>query len=55
MPPKVNHTTITPEEQARLDAKAILSSWGYTHSGNVIDYDEALAILTETILNAQSK
>lgn len=51
MPPKYNNnTTITPEEQATLDAKRILSSYGYVHSGQVIDYDEALEIIRDVIL-----
>lgn len=55
MPPKINHTTITPEEQARLDAKVILSSYGCVHSGMVIDYDEALEMLTDVLLNSRNK
>lgn len=50
MPPKGSHMTITPEEQAELDAKRILSEYGYVHSGQVIDYDEAIEIIKEVIL-----
>lgn len=42
--------TRTPEEDAEIQAKMKLSEWGYTHSGNVIDYDEAVAIIKEVIL-----
>lgn len=41
--------TRTPEEDAELKAKLMLSSWGYT-SGDVIDYENALAMLKEVIL-----
>lgn len=51
MPPKGNHITITPEEQAELQAKRILNEHGYVHSGQVIDYDEAVEILKRVILN----
>ena len=51
MPPEVINTTRTPEEEAELRAKRKLSEWGFTHSGNVIDYDEAVAIIKEIILN----
>lgn len=36
------------------EAKRILNENGYTHSGNVIDYDEAVEIITE-ILNQYKK
>ena len=50
MPPKGTHMTITPEEQATIDAKMILSEYGYVHSGQVIDYDEAIEIIRDVIL-----
>lgn len=45
--------TITPEEQADTDARRILNEYGYVHSGQVIDYDEAVEILREVILKNQ--
>ena len=36
------------------EAKRILSENGYTHSGNVIDYDEAVEIITN-VLNQYKK
>ena len=36
------------------EAKRILNENGYTHSGNVIDYDEAVEIITN-ILNQYKK
>ena len=48
--PTFPETTITPGEQAEIDAKRILSEYGYVHSGQVIDYDEAIEILKEVIL-----
>jgi len=41
--------TRTPEEDAEFKAKMKLSEWGYT-SGDVIDYENALAMLKEVIL-----
>lgn len=63
MPPKytslsaVNPTfpekTVTPEEQADTDARRILNEYGYVHSGQVIEYTEAVEILREVILKNQ--
>ena len=36
------------------EAKRILNENGYTHSGNVIDYDEAVEIITN-VLNQYKK
>ena len=41
--------TRTPDEDALLQAKLILSSWGYSF-GDVIDYEDTLAMLKEAIL-----
>ena len=49
MPPYGSHMTRTPEEEALLRAKLVLSDWGY-HQGDVIDYDNALDMLKEVIL-----
>ena len=55
MPPKVNHITITPEEQARIDAELIVhTKWGY-HSGEAIDYDNVVEMLVEAILYHKTK
>ena len=53
MPPKVNNITFTPEEFAKLQAKRILNEHGYVHSGQVIDYDEAVEILKTVIIKNQ--
>ena len=53
MPPKGNHITFTPEEFAELQAKRILNEHGYVHSGQVIDYDEAVEILRDVIIKNQ--
>lgn len=36
------------------EAERILNEYGYTHSGNVIDYDEAVEIITN-VLNQYKK
>lgn len=41
--------TRTPDEEALLQAKLILSDRGYAF-GDVIDYEDALAMLKEVIL-----
>lgn len=41
--------TRTPEEDAQLKAKLMLSSWGYS-SGDVIDYENALTMIKDAIL-----
>ena len=53
MPPKEYLTTFTPEEFAELQAKRILNEHGYVHSGQVIDYDEAVEILKTVIIKNQ--
>lgn len=49
MPPYGSHMTLTPEEQATMDARLELSNRGY-HPGDVIDYDNALKMIRDTIL-----
>ena len=42
--------TLTPEEFAEIQAKQVLNEWGYVHSGQAIDYDEVVKMLTEVII-----
>lgn len=51
MPPK---SVMTPKEIAIAKANQIVHSYGY-HTGNVVDYDEVVEMLTEVILLQQNQ
>ena len=51
MPPK---SVITPKEIAIAKANQIANSYGY-HSGNVVDYDVVIEMLTDVLIIQQNQ
>jgi len=47
-------SVITPKEIAIAKANQIIHSYGY-HSGNVVDYDEVVEMLTDVLLLQQNQ
>ena len=48
-------TIPTPKEIATKKAGEILSKYGYNHPGTVIDYDNAVEILVDLLLQQQNQ